>query len=294
MADDYLGPTNENPTLQSVLLTLSSTSPLVTTPLPADSVLGGIPISTFGELLTQLRSQHPGVSVGEFRGWFEQEQSIAGATLGREMERPNTTLPGPGDGGRADAQGSKGSSEIPENGNGLPNSNNVRERDRVAEDQAYFKAAREKILELYPHYGEALVEQYRARRALAALITLCTSYGNEMVAMSAINRATLNRVKNGRNSQTGLRGTLGQRIAPSATPGDLWSAVNLDVHTMTPPTLLEIYDERLYVDQMLGTLTSDQERSDPAPRSVLTVPFASTYASFLSEQWSQQNPFYGI
>ncbi|BCS30639.1 uncharacterized protein APUU_80942A [Aspergillus puulaauensis] len=275
MADDYPGPTNENPTLKSVLLTLSSTTPLVTTPLPANSVLGGIPISTFGELLTQLRSQHPGVSVGEF-----QEQSIAGATLCREMERPNTLLAGPENGVCADAQGPKGSSEIPENGNGLPNSNNVRKRDRVAEDQAYIKSARERIPELYPHYGQALVEQYRAKSALAALITLWNSYGNEMDAIGAINRATLNRVKNARNSKKGFRGTLGQRIAPSATPGDLRSAVKLDMQTLTAPTLLEIHAENICVDRMLGTLTSDWQRSDPEPWTVLTGPVASTSTSF--------------
>lgn len=277
MADYHPGPTNENPTLQSVLLTLSSTSPLVKTPLPANSVLGGIPISTFGDLLNQLRSQHPGVSVGEFRGLFEQEQSIAGATL---MESTNTPLAGPENGGRADAQDSKGSSEIPENGNGLPNSNKVRKRDRVAKDQAYIKSAREKILEVYPHYGQALVDQYRARGALAALVTLWNSYGNEMAAIGVINRATLNRVQNGRNSETGLRGTVGQRIAPSTTPGDLRSAVKLDVQTSTAPSLLEIRAENLYVDRMLGTLTSDGWRWDPNPRTVLTGPVAPTYTSF--------------
>lgn len=225
---------------------------------------------------------------------FEQEQSIAGATLGREMERTDTLLAGPESGGRADAQGPKGSSEIPGNGNGLPNSNKVRIRHRDAEDKAYIKSARERVLVLYPHYGQALVEQYRARRALAALITLANSYGNEVVAIGAINHATLNRVKNGRNSETGLTGTFGQRIAPSTTTSDLRSAVNLDVLTMIPPTLLEIREEHLYVDQMLGTLTSDRERSDPAPRTVLTGPVASTYASFLSDQWSAQNLAYGV
>ncbi|KAL4924638.1 uncharacterized protein BDV17DRAFT_295272 [Aspergillus undulatus] len=257
--------------LELALTTLKAKDKLSDMRLPSDSTLGDVPVHTFGDLLVELKAKYKVLSRADYLDYFKHAHWITAATFGPMVEQSMQALVGLEDLGRAYIAGFKEYSETDEYQERFPEYKEA--RDWVKHNKKSSEAAKQQVPTRYQHYGSALLTCYNSQHWHRALKTLTNKFYKEEDGIGALNRAILNRVK---KSKTSKHGRKGQKAIISVSTADLGNALRLAGQHWSIPSPEEIEAENLFIDRVLGTLTSVPEHSQSYAETVASESPAPT------------------
>ncbi|KAL6234928.1 hypothetical protein BDW75DRAFT_151167 [Aspergillus navahoensis] len=208
------------------------------------------PITTFADLLHEIRHQYTQLPPALFLDLFLEAQAIVGE-LFHQQARPLMQTLVEFEAIGTQITGFKEYMESDEYQDRFPEFKAA--RDYVSSNRAATERARRDVPIAYPTYGRALLALYDSQGWARNLKTLTNKFPDESDGIAALNRAILDRVQKAKASPYGRKG---QKATICILTSDLDAAKRANHRTLNHPTAKEILREKLYIHPAHGTLTS--------------------------------------